>query len=229
MINKKIVFLLMIFLSLLNSQEKELKPVLANQNLIIDSDNSSLRWLGGLKYNVNDHYGFIKIKNGKINLNEDKKITGRIVVDMKSISNEDVESKWKQNLVNHLKSPDFFDVQKYSESFIQINSSKIIRKLENENYLVQIDAELTIKSIVNRIRFEAIIDFDSTTKNATGKMVFDRNDFEIQYRSEMHIYDPDSFWNKLESTRATAMDKVIKDEIEIIFDIKTKEEFLHLN
>ena len=139
MINKKIVFLLMIFLSLLNSQEKELKPILVNQNLIIDSDNSSLRWLGGLKYNVNDHFGFIKIKNGQININEDKKITGRIVVDMKSITNEDVESKWKQNLVNHLKSPDFFDVQKHSESFIKINSSKIIRKLENENYLVQIE------------------------------------------------------------------------------------------
>ena len=69
MINKKIVFLLMIFLSLLNSQEKELKPILANQNLIIDSDNSSLRWLGGLKYNVNDHYGFIKIKKNRIIVN----------------------------------------------------------------------------------------------------------------------------------------------------------------
>ena len=35
-----------------------------------------------------------------------------------------------------------------------------------------------------------------------------------------------SFWNKVETTKSTAMDKIIKDEIKIDFSIKTKPEFI---
>ncbi len=35
----------------------------------------------------------------------------------------------------------------------------------------------------------------------------------------MHLEDPKTFWNKLQTTRDTAKDKVIRDEIEISFNI----------
>jgi peptide methionine sulfoxide reductase MsrA len=91
---------------------------------------------------------------------------------------------------------------------------------------MQIDAYLTIKSTTSRARFNTVVDLNSSIKTADGTLIFDRNDFGIQYRSEVHIYDPESFWNKVETTKSTAMDKIIKDEIKIDFSIKTKPEFI---
>ena len=80
-------------------------------------------------------------------------------------------------------------------------------------------AQLLIKSKTNPISFEAIIDLISEIKTAEGTLVFNRNDFDVQYRSEMHLNDPKSFWNKLQTTRDTAKDKVINEEIEIQFNV----------
>lgn len=196
-----------------------------NLNLIIDKNKSDITWLGGLKYSIKDHFGKIKIKSGKINISKDYEIKGKIIVDMESITNDDIENQWKENLIKHLKSPDFFNVTKYKTAVIEISSSKLIKKLDNGSLLTQIEAYLTIKSYTNMIRFDAIIDFDSPIKSAEGTLIFDRNDFDIQYRSEMHIYDAESFWNKVETTKSTAMDKVIKDDIKIDFLIKTIREY----
>ena len=37
----------------------------------------------------------------------------------------------------------------------------------------------------------------------------------------MHLENPDSFWNKLRSTRDTAKDRVIRDSIEIEFEMNS--------
>ena len=38
----------------------------------------------------------------------------------------------------------------------------------------------------------------------------------------MHLDDPKSFWNKLQTTRDTAKDKVINEEIEIRFNVVSR-------
>ena len=35
----------------------------------------------------------------------------------------------------------------------------------------------------------------------------------------MHLNDPKTFWNKIQTTRDTAKDKVINEEIEIRFNV----------
>ena len=211
----------------LNSQDTKIVnefrvAVKKEVNVNIDVNKSELNWLGGLKYNVKDHFGKVGIKNGRFKIDEINSISGKLIVDMSSITNEDVDSQWKQNLINHLKSEDFFDVKKFNTATIEITSSKIIEKLDNNYMKVQVDALLTIKSIKNKIRFYAEVDFDSTSKSAKGKMIFDRNDFGIQYRSEMHLYDSESFWNKIGSSVSPAMDKIIKNNIEIDFNIVSR-------
>jgi len=221
------ILLILTLISSLNSQDtkiiNEFNSVVNKEvNVNIDVNKSELNWLGGLKYNVKDHFGKVEIKNGRFKIDENNSISGKLIVDMSSITNEDVDSQWKQNLINHLKSEDFFDVKKFNTAVIEITSSKIIEKLDNNNMKVQVDALLTIKSIKNKVRFYAEVDFDSSIKSAKGKMIFDRNDFEIQYRSEMHLYDSESFWNKIGSSVSPAMDKIIKDNIEIDFNIVSR-------
>lgn len=197
-----------------------------NLDLFIDKNKSNITWLGGLKYSIKDHFGKIKIKSGRINISKDYEISGKIIVDMESISNDDIKNKLNENLINHLKSSDFFNVAKYKTAQIEIISSKIIEKLDKNVFLVQLEAYLTIKSSRNRIRFNSTIDLSSPIKSAEGTLTFDRNDFNIEYRSEMHIYNPESFWNKVETSKIATMDKVIKDDIKIDFLIKTKREFI---
>ncbi len=225
-----IMFISTVFCQELTTEKEDIKFIKRNNaSLLIDLNESDVEWLGGLKYSTKDHFGKIKIKRGKINISKDYKISGTVIIDMKTITNDDIKNEWKQNLINHLKSPDFFNVEKYDTAKIEIKSSKILEKLSNENFLIQIDAYLTIKSQSSRVRFNTVVDLKSPIKTADGTLIFDRNDFGIQYRSEVHIYDPESFWNKVETTKSTAMDKIIKDEIKIDFSIKTKPELVVLD
>ena len=50
-------------------------------------------------------------------------------------------------------------------------------------------------------------------------MKFSRIDFGVQYRSEIKLDDAKSFWNDLQTTKKTTMNKVIKDEIEVKFNV----------
>jgi len=50
-------------------------------------------------------------------------------------------------------------------------------------------------------------------------MKFSRIDFGVQYRSEMKLDDTQSFWNDMQTTKKTTMNKVIKDEIEVKFNV----------
>jgi hypothetical protein len=50
-------------------------------------------------------------------------------------------------------------------------------------------------------------------------MEFNRTDFGVQYRAEMHLDNAKSFWNKMTTTKETVKDKVIQDKIEVKFNI----------
>ena len=217
---------------LLDQSEKELIPVkrfdnvatkqavedLINPTIILNAGKSKFVWNGGLKFGPKTHNGKLRLLNGNINLNK-QNISGDVVINMLSLNNSELVGTSSERLVGHLRSPDFFDVEKYPSAKLSIKSSKIIEKLDDGRYKMLIDGDMTIKSKTNPISFEAIIDLNSEIKTAEGTLVFDRNDFDIQYRSEMHLNDPKSFWNKLQTTRDTAKDKVINEEIEIQFDV----------
>lgn len=84
---------------------------------------------------------------------------------------------------------------------------------------MEISGDLTIKSITKPIVLTALIDLKSDIKSATGTMKFSRIDFGVQYRSEMKLDDTQSFWNDMQTTKKTTMNKVIKDEIEVKFNV----------
>ena len=217
---------------LLDRSEKELIPVkrfdnmatrqvdenLINPTIILNAGKSNFIWSGGLKFGPKTHNGKLRLLNGNINLNE-QNISGDVTINMLSLTNSELSGTSSERLVGHLRSADFFDVEKYPTAKLSIKNSKIIEKLNDGRYKMLIDGDMTIKSKTNPISFEAIIDLNSEVKTAEGKLVFNRNDFNVQYRSEMHLNDPKTFWNKIQTTRDTAKDKVINEEIEIRFNV----------
>ena len=160
--------------------------------IILDTTRSKIAWLGGLKFAVSNHDGELKMSNGNISL-KNNIISGTVVMDMNSMTNNDLSAGSKERLIGHLKSPDFFHVTKFPKAKLNIKSSKILEKLESGKYKMLINGDMTIKDKTNSISFEAIVDLDSDIKTAQGKLSFDRSAFGVEYRSEMHLDNPNSF------------------------------------
>jgi len=201
-------------------QQKQVeRKASAAPTIIINSRTSSLEWKGGLKVVNKNHSGNLKLKSGNIYLNEGNKISGSIVISMISMTNIDLSDSKKEYLIGHLRSQDFFDVERFPVASLKIKNSKILEKQSNGKYNMEISGDLTIKSVTKPVVFTALIDLGSDIKSASGTMKFNRIDFGVRYRSEIKLDDAQSFWNDMQTTKKTTMDKVIKDQIEVKFDI----------
>ena len=81
-------------------------------------------------------------------------------------------------LEGHLKSDDFFDVDKYPLSTISITKAT---KTEGNNY--SIVADLTIKGITHSITFDADVRIKEISFLATANIKIDRTKWDITYNS----------------------------------------------
>lgn len=142
------------------------------QTISFDIDKSSIIWTG--KNIVNkSHYGSLNFVEAKIEFDNSDNITGFFKVDLNSINVLDLEGDWKKNLEGHLKSDDFFAVDKFRYATLQLlNSSKY-----DDYYLI--DGNLTIKGITKRVSFKMYKNYE----NFKVSMIFDRSDFNVKYGS----------------------------------------------
>ena len=93
---------------------------------------------------------------------------------MHSLTNTDLSGEWKQKLEGHLKSNDFFSVDKHPEA------SLIITKVNSiKNNLYDLTGNLTIKGITRPVDFTLSVLDDKIESNLT----FDRSKFDVQFAS----------------------------------------------
>ena len=168
--------------------------------MLIDTESSSLNWIGK-KITNSQHNGSLKFISGELTMCYDQKTSkmsickGSFIVDMTTLLVEDLSGSSKQRLEGHLKSDDFFSVDKHEKSFLTINSSKIIES----GFLVK--GSLTIKDITHPIEFELI----RSPGGITANMIFDRSKYDVKYNSG-------SFFENLG-------DRLILDDIELSVDL----------
>lgn len=141
--------------------------------IIIDLDKSTVSWTG--KKLVGQHNGNIKIKSGHVMLTDGKLSGGEFIMDANTIETKDLKGGMKNKLDKHLKSADFFDVEKFPEaSFV---STSVESRGGNGDFLVK--GNLTIKGETHPVSFDA----HQTDGFVTGKMMVDRTLYGIQYGS----------------------------------------------
>jgi polyisoprenoid-binding protein YceI len=175
-----------------------------NVSVIIDIESSSVKWVGE-KITGSQHYGSLTFEKGELifcEQDEELKPTlcsGYFIVDMRSLSVEDLSGGSKKRLEGHLTSDDFFSVEKHKNSKLTILSSKTIKG----GYLV--DGSLTIKEITHPIQFELISEAGGFVSN----LVFDRSKYDVKYNS-------DSFFKNLG-------DKIILDDIALEVNLYIKQ------
>lgn len=157
------------------------------QQLEINTKKSTIDWHG--EKVVGEHEGTIQIKSGYIELKNDQIVAGNFVVDMATITNTDLEDQeYNQKLVGHLKSDDFFGVEKYpTANFVITKSTKF------NDRKATVTGDITIKGKTESISFEV----SRAGKEYTAKIDIDRSKFDVRYGS-------DSFFDNLG-------DKVIYD------------------
>ncbi len=159
----------------------------------VDLKKSTFQWAGTKKIG-GGHNGKILLKSAKLIRDGDKLKSGTFVMDMSSISVDNLEGEWAGKFLGHVKSADFFDVQKFPTATLVIE-----RSLDKDT----IAGKLTIKGKTKAVK----VDFKSNGLGRyTGQLKFDRTDFGI-------IYGSQNFFKKLVG------DKIINNEVTIDFAV----------
>ncbi|MDP5093432.1 MAG: YceI family protein [Polaribacter sp.] len=168
----KKLFLLLIASILLNSFSY------SQEKLEINIQKSTIKWIGELTFNFGGHDGFINFREGYFIKNNEIITGGEFIIDMNSITNADIkDQRSKNDLINHLKEPDFFDVKKHPTATLKIKSVAYFK-----NNIGRIYADLTIKGITNSIEFNTTFNYAEKEMNARFKI--DRKSWNVNYQSK---------------------------------------------
>ena len=180
----------------------------ANDTLHVDLDNSQINWIG--RKVTGEHTGTLKFSNGWVLMDKKTLVGGKLIFDMTSISNTDIESvEWKQNLEDHLKAEDFFYVDSFPRAILEIKGNKLLPHSEKSTSNNQIRAELTIRGISHEINLPYILLQGENHFIAEGTVNVDRTLYNIQYKSGKFIEN--------------LGDKLIYDDFSVQFIVHTKD------
>jgi polyisoprenoid-binding protein YceI len=183
------------------------KKAAAGADTTIDFDpaSSNVKWHG--KKVTGKHDGEIKIKSGKIVMNGKEIKSGDFVIDMTSISDQDLtDPEYNKKLITHLSSEDFFNVAKYPNATLKFKSAKSVEGFVGPTW--DVTADLTIKDKTNEVKFPTVIKTKDGKTTATANITIDRTKWDIKYGSG-------KFFTGLG-------DKVISDEFKLDVALSTK-------
>ena len=168
----------------LESSNPPLPPATVREGIYhVDTEKSVVEWTGR---NINNrHYGRIAISGGEVVLADGLPVSGRFVLDMAGISNIDLQDEgWRAMLLRHLKSDDFFDVERYPTTVFELRGAAAIAGATPGTPNVEISGSLTVKGMTRPLCFPAMIapQEDGTLK-AQAALDLDRTLWNVCYGS----------------------------------------------
>jgi polyisoprenoid-binding protein YceI len=177
-----------------------INPVLWDGSYKIDIAHSQVKWQADYVLGKG-HEGTLKLSQGTLFIsNGDKTLRGDFTIDMNTLANTDQkEERSRRDLEEHLKSDDFFSVNRFPTSAFSITGSQLVSP---GNYTVS--GYLAIKGFINPVAFPVKIVFGDSLK-AKAEFVINRTKWGITHQSK-------SFFDDLK-------DGAIGDEIKIQIDL----------
>ncbi|WP_312322176.1 YceI family protein [Soonwooa sp.] len=180
------------------SESNEVLTTKKGQVYVVDTMNSKIEWKGFKVFKTDNtsHFGSIKFENGEVTINENKLESGKFVVALNTLTNSDIKDAEESAKLNaHLKSADFFDVEKFPTASYEI--TKVSEAPAGSDYNTVLDGNLTIKGITKPMSFNANV------KTGEG---------ELQIATEPKDISREEFGIKFQIPAANGL---IKDEINI--------------
>lgn len=130
-------------------------PELRDGSYRIDTEQSALEWIG--RNLGKRHHGRIAIQGGELVVTGGN-LSGNIVLDMTAISNLDLQDPvWRDMLIRHLKSDDFFAVERFPTASFTLNRWEAHDEASPEAPEGIFTGDLTIKEVTRPISFPAIV------------------------------------------------------------------------
>lgn len=190
----------------LSSESSEVTTTKDGAQFVVDTLNSKVEWKGYkiFKSENTSHFGNIKFESGDVTVKDGKLESGKFVADMTSLTSEDLKNDAEQlgKLNGHLKSGDFFEVEKFPTASYEI--TKVAPSAEGD-YNTLLDGNLTIKGITKPVQFKANV----SVKNG-----------EVSIATEPKDIKREEFGVKFQ---APAENGVIKDEVTLQINVKALE------
>ena len=158
----------------------------------VDVAASHLQWTGTKV--TGKHTGKLRFQSGTVELKDGNAVGGEFVVDINSLTVEDLSGEWAEKFLGHMKSADFFDVAKYPTAKLVV--TKVIDG--------KLKGKLTIKDKSHPID----ISFKKEGNNHIGSFKFNRTKYAM-------VYNSGSFFKNLG-------DKMVHDEVNVDFVVVLK-------
>lgn len=169
----------------------------------VDLTNSLIEW-EGTKPTGDSHSGTIKLSKGELSVKDGNLVGGSFVLDMNSIENTDQEAgKGKEKLEGHLKSGDFFEVEKFPQGTFEIASVEAVEGKEDVSHTIT--GNLTMKDITKSVTIPVKVEMaDGKIMATTPSFTIDRTEWDIKFNSGLI---------------GTLKDKIIDDQIGLTINL----------
>lgn len=160
-------------------------------NYNVNLDQSTIEWVGTKP--VGKHHGTVQIKEGSLMVSNDAITGGEYTIDMTTIQPDDQDEEGNNKLQGHLKSEDFFQVEKYPTGKFII--TEVTEGVEQSDDLVMKDAthmitgNLTLKGMTKSITFPAKVSMEDGKVIADADFNIDRTKWEIVYGNDKSLGD----------------------------------------
>jgi len=142
------------------------------QKMNADTEKTKLNWLG--EKVTGQHTGTINLQSGSLTFADNKIVSGEFLINMASLKDDDGSTR----LEGHLKSEDFFSVDKFAVSKLVIKGSD---SFEKGSAVVR--GELTIKGVTLPIEFKAAMQKKDDGTWFFTNIVIDRTKYNVRYGS----------------------------------------------
>jgi polyisoprenoid-binding protein YceI len=158
-------------------------PAPDNRSYPVSPDDSTIEWIGR---NLNStHRGTVRIAHGSIEVRDSQLVDGRLEIDMRSIRNADIDDAELRGVLEaHLKSDDFFDVERFPSAALVIQSAAPVAGATPGTPNYRIFGQLTVKGITHPLEFPAIVSLgDDGAFTAVAQLEIDRTRWNVVYGS----------------------------------------------
>ncbi len=149
------------------------EPAAEAKEVALQADQSSIEWVGAKV--TGDHKGGFKTFTGKGMAAGDALTMVSFEVDTTSVHSD------AEKLTGHLKSADFFDVEKHPKATF---TSKEIKAAAGEGQTHTVTGDMTIRGVTKTITFPATITKEGDVYKASTEFTLKRFDFGIEYKGK---------------------------------------------
>lgn len=174
------------------------------RTFMVDTAKSEVTWIGAKM--TGRHNGVFRIQSGELHMREGLLIGGDIVMDVANTRSEDktIDEANNRKLTTHLRSADFFDVEKHPTAAFEIISIARIdstrekaaapgpkasySELRIKDPTHHVTGNLTIKGETKSVTFPARVTLD-TLLRAKANFNIDRTKWGLVYRSDNSLGD----------------------------------------